>query len=155
MNKRQSAKTSWKQAKKSLTAIFQKYGRDFSYYNSLLTSKLFIKMRYHHGSKLNNFFFLVTEKELNNFIRLEEISNEFKHNTIKNKLLIIDRTICEYDLNALNDVILHNYFDIKTKLTTEIDTYSIELIQNMRESIDEIVSIRNSIENKNYKHLSI
>ena len=71
--------------------------------------------------------------------------SNYENNVVKTKnqsskqLLVIERTICEYDMNAVSDTMLSNYFDIKIQLTPEIDSRSLDELQKLKHEINETV----------------
>jgi hypothetical protein len=95
-------------------------------------------------NKTSHFFFLFSFLVATE-IEIKEFMSNYENNVVKTKnqsskqLLVIERTICEYDMNAVSDTMLSNYFDIKTQLTPEIDSRSLDELQKLKHEINETV----------------
>ena len=73
---------------------------------------------------------------------MEYLKNFKAKNSMKSakQLLMIERSICEYDLLAQNDTSIHNYFDLLAQLSLEIDSKSLMQIESLKTEIFKNVS---------------
>lgn len=74
----------------------------------------------------------------------------FDMNSLKtNQLLLVDRTICEMSSDGTNEQLLATYFDLKPNTyATEIDTTSMEILDNLKNSIKNEVNCNTCSSNK-------
>ncbi len=84
---------------------------------------------------------IAPQKEIKNFIKYYELHADKAVNSHARLLLSIERSICEYDLQAVNDSMLQNYFDIKTQFAPEIDKACLSQIKKLKHDINETVFI--------------